>query len=110
MGIRDFIERWKSKKEKFKEFEEEQKMIEKFQEKRKSANERELERFMKEEREDNIKKELEEFRAKRQAQAQYGNQILKAKNLFEGGGNEILNNPNIFSANSIKTERSIFFK
>ena len=50
----NFLNRMKEKKEKFKEFSEEQRMIEKFNERKKSANERELERFMKEEREDNI--------------------------------------------------------
>jgi len=73
MGIRDFLDKMKNKKSKYKEFEEDQKIQEKYVERKKSSNERELERFMHEEREENIKKELAEFRAKRQKSAQYGN-------------------------------------
>ncbi len=112
MGIKDFLERLRAKKHKYKEFEDEQKMQQKFIERSKSANERELERFMKEKREDDIKTELEEFRRKRQIQAQYGNQIIKVKNMFKNNGNEIINQRNLFTGNRnlFEGKGGIFFK
>ena len=88
----------RQKKEKFNEYSEDRNIEQKWIERQKSSNERELERFTKEEREDNIKKELEEFRKKRQKEAQYGNQIIKVKNMFANekkgmlAGNQIMHN------------------
>jgi len=82
---------------------------EKYYEKKKSANERELERFVEENRQKRIKEELDKFRAYRQEEAQYGNQILKVKNMFNGSGNEILDQKNIFRHKSTKQE-GLFFK
>jgi len=114
MGIRDFLERMRNKKSKYKEFEEDQKVQEKFEERKKSSNERELERFMKEEREDNIKKELEEFRNKAKEKAQYGNQIIKVKNMFAPENNKVsvLNSPRsvLNTENLFKHEKGVFFK
>lgn len=111
MGIRDFIEKTKSKREKYKDFEEEQKMIRRFEEKSKSANERELERFMKEEREDAIKKELQEFREKRRTEIEFGNKILKTDNMFNKEDNQILKTVGMFSDKpKLNAERSLFFK
>ena len=83
MGIKNFLERLRSNKEKFKAYKEQRDIENKYEERLKSSNERELERFMKEKREENIKKELEEFRKNRQKEANYGHQILKTKNMFD---------------------------
>lgn len=95
MGLLDFLHRMREKREKFRAFEEEKKIEQKWLDKQKSANERELERFMKEEREDSIKRELEEFRRARQKKAQYGNQIIKVKNMFANDKQRILNSPSM---------------
>lgn len=113
MGIRDIFERMKNKKSKYKEFVEDQNIQEKYIERKKSSNERELERFMKEDREDTIKKELEECRKKQQKQSHYGNQIIKVKNMFAPQHNKtsILQNKSILHTPSLfKHERSVFFK
>ena len=114
MGIKDFLERMRQKKGKYKDFEDEQKIQEKYVERKKSSNERELERFRNEDREDNIKSELEACRAKRKEKNQYGNQITKVKNMFapQHSHNEILNNDKLFTGRSslFNQEKGGFFK
>jgi len=90
MGIKDLINRFGSKDEMLKQALEQRRVEKRVMELEKTSNERELERFMKEEREDMIKKELEEFRAKRQKEYQYGNKILQVRNMFKGGKNDVL--------------------
>jgi transketolase len=98
MGLKTILERFRNKKEKYKEYAEDMNIQKKYEERLKSSNERELERFMKEEREDSIKKELEEFRNNNLKKAQYGNQITQVKNMFANdkqrilGGKSILKN------------------
>jgi hypothetical protein len=91
-----------------------QKMVE---DRQKSANERELERFMKEEREDMIKQHLEIMRKKRDKEIKFGHnpldtpnitnhvdwEVLKERNMFMNNGNIFMNqefihknNPNLF--------------
>ena len=99
MRIKDILARIRENKLKYKEYKDQRDIENKYEERLKSANERELERFMREKREDNIKKELEEFRKARQHQAQYGNQIIKVKNMFAPKDNRIsiLKQKNLFS-------------
>jgi len=111
MGVREFLERLRNKRSKYKEFEEEQKIQEKFLERKKSANERELERFIKEQREENIKVELEKFRKRKDAEMQYGHQILGVKNMFDGEDNSVLGTPNVFTRNTHSNQGgNLFFK
>lgn len=112
MGISDMLERFRQRRDKFREFAEEQRMIEKFEERKKSSNERELERFMKEQREDNIKKELEEFRKKRDYKDKHSNKILNTKNMFKKEKKVILGTPNMFTDmdNEYQTQKRLFFR
>jgi len=113
MGIRDILERMKEKKLKYKQYEEQMKVMEKYEERKKSSNERELERFKHEAREDSIKKELEEWRNHRNKDIEYGHQILKTKNMFDpkANGNEILNNQNLFvGGKKLFAGKSMFMK
>jgi hypothetical protein len=112
MGIRDIIERFKSKREKFKAFAEDQKIVETFEERKKSSNERELERFMKEERENQIKHELERFRKNRDFKDKHSHKILETKNMFKKEKKVILGTPNMFSDvdNEFSTQKRLFFK
>lgn len=72
-----------------KEYAEQQHAIESFENKRKSANERELERFIKEEREVAIKEQLEHFRKKRQID-NASHKILETPNMFRGSKSILL--------------------
>ena len=111
MGLRDFLDRLRAKKAKYKEFEEDMKVQEQYYEKKKSANERELERYMKEAREKQIRKELDKFREADKEEFQYGHQILHVKNMFRGNGESLLKEKNIFTNNhSIMHKESLFFQ
>ena len=69
MGIADLIkklgEKNKERKEKIRLLDEEIRLRKLVEDRMKSANERELERFIEEERQDNIKKALDRMRKKR---------------------------------------------
>lgn len=95
MGIIDMIKKLGRKSPEEEDFERSQRMQERYFEKKKSANERELERFMREEREDEIKKELEEYRRNRKIKDMTSNKILKIKNVFKGHNAELLKNGNL---------------
>lgn len=110
MGIKDLIAKLRAKKEKYSEFAEDQRIQEKYFERKKSSNERELERFISEEREKHIQEELNKFRKAREHETRYGNQIIKVKNMFKGNGESLLKQRNLFSGQTHKSERSLFFK
>lgn len=125
MGIKELIESFRGKNEEKKELVRglsEQRRAEKLVgEREKSANQRELERYMNEDREKNIKLQLETMRKKREYEANFGHNplgaeniinkkcphVLKAKNLFKGGDSMfsspqksiLKNNKNLFKNN-----------
>jgi len=101
----------KERKEKFKEIDEEIRMHEIIEDRKKSSNERELENFMKKYREQQIKKKLEEFRKREKHEINFGanplyvknivkdNKNLLKANLFKGKGNMFTNQKNIIKGN-----------
>jgi hypothetical protein len=99
MGFKDIIAKLKGNDSKYDEYAADMRVAEKYEERKLSANERELQRFMKEEREDNIKEELDEFRKKRRDDIEYGHQILNTKNMFAPEANtaSILRQKNLFT-------------
>jgi len=124
MSVMDVLKRWSEKKseksEKFKQLEEDYRLQKMLEQRQKSSNERELERYMKEQREKNIKKQLDIIRKQKKKEMWKGNQILKGgtsilkdnKKLLSGKG-KILHQKNIFLDNKTKnpiTEEELFFK
>ena len=85
MGIKEIIHGVLEKKKRYKEMEADNRAVERIQEKKKSANERELERYLAEEREKQIKVQLENFRKKRKKEANK-NQFAHNKYLFKDEG------------------------
>ena len=93
----------KELKAKFKEAQQNRKIENMLEEREKSANQRELERHFKEQREKNIKDQLEVVRMKRKKDTWKGNSILKGhKNILHedkkalASGKSILKQKNIF--------------
>ncbi len=79
------------------------------QERKKSANERELELFQKENREVQIKEELMKQRKIREDEINFGHNPLNAENIMAKKGHEILKADNIMSKGSnILNTPSIF--
>ena len=94
--IRSFIERYKERKQKVKDFESNEKMVDGFQQRKLSHNERVLNKLMEQNRQEQIKKQLEfeivrrRNQDKQQARNMLGsnrklwtdNSLMKTKNLF----------------------------
>jgi len=112
MGIRDFLNRLREKRARYKEFEDSMKVQERYLERKKSSNERELERYMEENRQKQITAELEKFRKRDKYEMQNDHQILNTKNMYAGEKAIILkNNKKLFSSKSnLNTEGGLFFK
>jgi hypothetical protein len=128
MGFRDIIsklgEKRRERSEKFKEIEEDYRLQKMLEERQKSSNERELERFQKEEREENIKEALEFYRKQKDNDIRFGHnpldtpnvtnhtdwEVLKEKNQFAAKGNMFVGQGNIHRSNPnlLKNNRKLF--
>ena len=127
MGFKEFIENLgkgnKERKEMFREAEEQMRIQEMLENRKKSANERELERFMKEEREEQIKEQLEFYRRKRRDEINFAHNpldapnitsktewnVMKERNQFKGNQNMFSNQQNVIkdNPNLLKNNRSL---
>lgn len=96
--LKNFGKGSKERKERFKELQQEDRLNEMLEDRKKSANERELERFQKEAREENIKEALNEFRKQRSQEDNFGHNILDAKNITNHSDFEILKTKNNFKS------------
>ena len=107
MGIKEILQHFKEgsqrRKEMIKELDERIRIQKIVEDRQKSANERELERYLKEQREARIKKQLDRERKRRERDIKFGHnpldipnimkakwEVMKEKNMFQ-------NNQNIFS-------------
>ena len=116
MAISDMLKRNLVKSDKFKEAQENMQIQQKLEERSKSSNERELERFYEEEREKKIARNLEEFRNHRQKEAM-STTVLGGKFMFGGKGNiasgpttVMKNNDKLLSMKSGTKQKGMFFK
>lgn len=126
MGIKEIVGKFREgseeRKEMFRGLSDQRRVEKLIEEREKSANQRELERYLNEDREKKIKEELEVMRKKRDYEANFGHnplgaenvvskkspQVLKTKNLFKGGGSMfsqpqksvLKNNKNLFKSNN----------
>lgn len=81
MGIRDMIDKFRDRNSEFKELEAQDRAMEKIRLRKMSSNERELERFQKEEREENIKNALSKIRETKKKDF-FHNDTITQKNIF----------------------------
>lgn len=109
MGLRDVIARALAKKNRFREMQTEDRLQETLQARKMSANERELNRFVEEEREARIKNALEKRRAQKHNEIWHGPSALNTPNMFAAGGNSILNQPSIMQErNNLLNQERLF--
>lgn len=101
MGFKDILnkigERHRERKELFRQADEQLRIQETLENRRKSANERELERFMKEKREEQIKYQLDIERKEREEDIRFNHNPLDVKNITSGTEWEVLKERNQFS-------------
>jgi translation elongation factor EF-1beta len=102
-AIKNFIQKIKDRrevnKEEFREAERQRKIERLLNEREKSANERELEGYIKENREQEIKKALEIARKKRQEDISFGHNSLNTKNIMADTKWHIMKEKNMFKDN-----------
>lgn len=128
MGFKDILERLGEKrrqeKEMFRQMQKKVKFQQMIEERMKSANERELERYMDEDREEMIKDKLEFMRKKRQNEINFGHnpldtpnitnktdwEVLKEKNQFKQKGCMFSNQPSVLKSNNklLKNNKRLF--
>jgi hypothetical protein len=102
MGINDtlrgFVERWKERKKSYKDYESNEKMVDSFNQKKLPHNERVLNKLLEQNRQENIKKQLDfelikrRNKDKQKARSMLGsnhelwrdNSLMKTKNIFIG--------------------------
>ena len=118
MGLMDIIRKYSEKKattkEKFKQAEEEMKIQRLLEERQKSSNRRELERYMKDKEEERIKQALEGIRKKQSHDTWSGKtSMINQKMTILQDDKPILMEKNIFLDNKTKvplTNKGMFFR
>ena len=96
MSISDVIDKFKNRNQVFEELEAQDKAITKIEERKKSANERALDRILKQEREEAIRKKLESYNKREQHDFWHKN-VIQQKELFkEKDHKSLLRQKNLF--------------
>ena len=128
MGFKEILEKIgekkKERKRKFKEMEENFRLRKMLEDRQKSANERELERFQNEEREENVKEALDFYRRKREKDIRFNHnpldvpnitaktqwEVMKEKNLFTNKKSMFANQPNVIKSNKnlLRNNKKLF--
>lgn len=113
MGFRDILskigEKHRQRKELLKQMDDQLRVEKMLEDRQKSANERELERYMNEDREEMIKHKLEFARKKRDHDIKFNHNPLNAKNITNYAEWEVLKEKNQFanSRNVLKGHGSV---
>ena len=81
--IQDYLRSRKERKERYKDMEDESRFSEQIQERKLSAEERELNRFVEEERQVRVKELLNKYRKKRHNEIWHGGTALDTPNMFK---------------------------
>lgn len=97
MSIKDLIAKLKGKNEKFKEMKEDDRLTRILEERKKSANERELEKRYEAIRQDKINSQLEKFRKKDKIENRRSTMLDNNKVIFKAKATVLKNNPKLFA-------------
>lgn len=100
--IKEYLQRIKERKQRLKDAQDDYNIQKKITERQKSSNERELEKFKEEDRQERIKNELNKYRKRQTTNLYYNSGILNNnKNLFKNDDDHnIMKQKNIFSGGS----------
>jgi hypothetical protein len=107
MALKDLLKKIGERNGRLKEIQEEMRLQKMAEDRLKTADERELERFLKEKRQAQIKSELVKFRKEKNDDFWTGHSILRQPNIFKGDGMNILKQKNIFA---VEHNKGMFFK
>ncbi len=107
--IKDIIAKLRRRRDTFKAMEDQDLMVNRIQNKKKSLNEIQLDKFQEREREEQIKMRLKQFQDRDRKIDQEAN-MLKAPNMFANAKNDILNEDgNILHQKNIFTNQKSMF-
>jgi hypothetical protein len=98
MTIKDILQRWKDRKEQFKTEDAHDRHIYLREQRKITPEERELNRYLEEKRQDKIKERVKKIRSERNTEALFSNKhnLLYAKNIMVGHKKIFSNDKNIF--------------
>lgn len=104
MTVKEFIQNMgrksKERKELLRKMKEQDYLENKIQEMKLSSNERELNRYVKENREEQVKKQLDYYRKKRDADIKFNHNPLNVKNITNHTDWQVLKERNMFKGNN----------
>jgi len=112
MGVKELLAKWRSQKEERTSIERQQRNIELMQEKKLSSDERELERFQKQDYDKKVKEALAQFRQRdndKVWRGQEGNPLY-TPNVVAGHKRLFGNDSNIFKSHKPTKQRGMFFR
>ena len=96
MVLKQLLAKIRAKREAFKEVQQEDRIQTLVQQRKKNSNERELERYIEEDRQKQILEDLKMYRKKR-TQEVNGMKILGGKNIFKGHKSMLTDNKKLFN-------------
>jgi homoserine dehydrogenase len=99
MTISDIIKKFTHKDDEYKQAEKELKINKTLETRQKNSNERELDKYHEEDRQEQIKKELEYYRKKKKDELWHGKSLLAGKNIFKGHKSILSQDKNILTNN-----------
>ncbi|MCK9371138.1 hypothetical protein M0R04_14595 [Candidatus Dojkabacteria bacterium] len=100
--LKEMLQRYREKKNKFKEYQTEDRIQTLVEQRKKSSNERELEEYIEEDRQRKIDRAVKLYRMKKKAEARNMN-MLKGKNIFKGHKSILTNNEKLFPMHGHKS-------
>jgi hypothetical protein len=110
MSISSFLAKWKANKEQFKEMQRLDKLQTVVEQRKKNANERELEGYMEEERQKQIKVQLDHYRQKKKDEMRQTT-MLGHKSIFNHKATMLKDNNKLFKGRSgILKQKGVFLK
>lgn len=109
--LRQLLERFRERNAKMQEADQDYRVAKTLEQRRKSADEREVERFIEEQRQEQIREQAKQIRAMKTAEAWKGtNNILQERNVFLNHHSVLTDNPRLNSWNSNSLKGGMFWK
>lgn len=114
MGFKEILQRMREKRqgrsEAFRQLETQSRAVNTLQERQKSSNQRELEKLLKEEREEAMKEALQVMRKQRDLDIKFGHNPLNTKNIIYSDFNVLNSGHGNMIRGNILNERNLFMR
>ena len=108
MSIKDLIKKLQGRSQKFKEMKEDDRLTTILEERKKSSNERELEKRYEKIRQDKIAAQLEKFRNRDKVENRRSTMLDNNKVIFKAKATVLKNNPKLFAMKNPRNKKMRF--